>query len=59
MLVAKLFDPPAQAGDVGRVMVEALGDSPDIVGLRTRIEGLCDKHPLYPGFRGWTTYVTQ
>jgi glycine hydroxymethyltransferase len=43
---------------IGRVMVEALGDSPDLEGLRTQIERLCAKHPLYPGFRGWTTYVT-
>jgi glycine hydroxymethyltransferase len=45
--------------EIGRVMVDALGDSPDIDALRTRIEALCDKRPLYPGFRGWTTYVTQ
>jgi len=45
--------------EIGRVIVEALGDSPDVAGLRGRIEKLCDDHPLYPGFRGWTTYVTQ
>jgi glycine hydroxymethyltransferase len=43
---------------IGRVIVEALGDSPDLGALRSRIEALCDEHPLYPGFRGWTTYVT-
>jgi len=46
-------------GEIGRVIVGALGDSPDVDALRGRIEKLCDDHPLYPGFRGWTTYVTQ
>ena len=45
--------------EIGRVIVDALGDSPDVAGLRMRIEKLCDEHPLYQGFRGWTTYVTQ
>ncbi len=45
--------------EIGCVIVEALGDSPDLAALRARIEKLCDEHPLYPGFRGWTTYVTQ
>ena len=44
---------------IGREIVEALGESPDLPGLRTRIDALCAEHPLYPGFRGWTTYVTQ
>src|SRR2546425_11700380 len=45
--------------EIGRIIVEALGESPDLDGLRARTEALCAKHPLYPGFRGWTTYVTQ
>jgi len=45
--------------EIGGVIVEALGDSPDLPPLRTRVEKLCDDHPLYAGFRGWTTYVTQ
>jgi glycine hydroxymethyltransferase len=44
---------------IGRVIVEALGDSPDLGALRGRIEALCEEHPLYGGFRGWTTYVSQ
>jgi glycine hydroxymethyltransferase len=44
--------------EIGRVIVDALGDSPDLDALRGRIETLCAKRPLYPGFRGWTTYVT-
>jgi glycine hydroxymethyltransferase len=45
--------------EIGRVTVAALGDSPDLAALRARIDRLCAEHPLYPGFRGWTTYVTQ
>jgi glycine hydroxymethyltransferase len=45
--------------EIGRIIVDALADSPDIDGLRSRAEALCAKRPLYPGFRGWTTYVTQ
>ena len=52
-------EPEDDFREIGRVIVEALGDSPDLGALRTRIEALCDEHPLYPGFRGWTTYVTQ
>jgi glycine hydroxymethyltransferase len=45
--------------EIGRIIVDALGESPDIDGLRSRADALCAKRPLYPGFRGWTTYVTQ
>jgi glycine hydroxymethyltransferase len=45
--------------EIGRIIVEALGASPDLDGLRARTEALCARRPLYPGFRGWTTYVTQ
>src|SRR5438093_4535384 len=45
--------------EVGQVIVAALGESPNLGALRTRIEALCAERPLYPGFRGWTTYVTQ
>jgi hypothetical protein len=38
------------------VIVEALGDSPDIESLRARVDELCAKRPLYEGFRGFTTY---
>jgi len=43
--------------EVGRIIVEALGDSPDLNALRSRAEALCAKRPLYSGFRGFTTYV--
>jgi glycine hydroxymethyltransferase len=44
--------------EIGRIIVEALGDSPELGALRLRSEALCEKRPLYPGFRGWTSYVT-
>jgi glycine hydroxymethyltransferase len=43
--------------EVGRIIVQALGESPDLTALRSRTEELCSRRPLYPGFRGWTTYV--
>ena len=42
--------------EIGRIIVEALGESPDIGALRARAEELCRLRPLYPGFRGFTTY---
>ena len=44
--------------EVGRITVEALGDEPDLAALSARSAALCEKRPLYPGFRGWTTYAT-
>jgi glycine hydroxymethyltransferase len=43
--------------EVGRIMVEALGEGAELNALAARSAALCDKHPLYPGFRGFTTYV--
>jgi glycine hydroxymethyltransferase len=43
--------------EVGRIICEALGDSADVHALAARSEALCEKRPLYPGFRGFTTYV--
>src|SRR5438045_3025224 len=43
--------------EVGRIIVGALADDPDLDDLRARAEALCAKRPLYPGFRGYTTYV--
>ena len=43
--------------EIGRIIVEALGESPDLAALRSRTELLCAKRQLYPGFRGWTSYV--
>jgi glycine hydroxymethyltransferase len=44
--------------EVARIMCEALGAEPDLVALRERSLALCADRPLYPGFRGYTTYVT-
>jgi glycine hydroxymethyltransferase len=43
--------------EIGRVIVEALGAAPDLNALAARIDTLCAKRPLYPGFRGFTSYV--
>jgi glycine hydroxymethyltransferase len=43
--------------EVGRVMCEALDDNADVEALAARSVALCDKRPLYPGFRGYTTYL--
>jgi len=44
--------------ETGRIIVDALAESPDVDALRARVAALCDKRPLYPGFRGFTTYVS-
>jgi glycine hydroxymethyltransferase len=43
--------------EVGEVIVGALSDDADVKALASRSEALCAKRPLYPGFRGFTTYV--
>ena len=42
--------------EVARIIAAALGDAPDLDGLRGRVDALCAARPLYPGFRGWTRY---
>ncbi|HEX3255986.1 MAG TPA: serine hydroxymethyltransferase [Gaiellaceae bacterium] len=44
---------------VGEVIAGALSEDPDLAALSARSEALCEKRPLYPGFRGYTSYVTQ
>jgi glycine hydroxymethyltransferase len=44
--------------EVGRIVCEALAAEPDIEGLDARAQALCERRPLYPGFRGYTTYET-
>jgi glycine hydroxymethyltransferase len=44
--------------EVARIVVDALGPEPDRVGLAARSGTLCERRPLYPGFRGYTTYET-
>ena len=43
--------------EVGRIIVDALEEGADLGALAGRAGALCDKRPLYPGFRGFTTYV--
>jgi glycine hydroxymethyltransferase len=43
--------------EVGGIIVDALDDSADLQALAGRAAALCEKRPLYPGFRGFTTYV--
>jgi glycine hydroxymethyltransferase len=42
--------------ETGRIIAEALVEAPDIDGLRARVAALCAKRPLYPGWRGYTTF---
>jgi glycine hydroxymethyltransferase len=41
--------------DVADIIAGALGDG-DADALRARSEALCERRPLYPGFRGYTAY---
>jgi glycine hydroxymethyltransferase len=43
--------------EVGRIICDALSDGADVPALAARSQALCRKRPLYPGFRGYTTYV--
>jgi len=42
--------------ETGRIIAEALVDAPDVDGLRARVAALCAKRPLYPGWRGYTSF---
>jgi len=42
--------------EVGEIIAGALAPDAEIEGLRDRSDALCEKRPLYPGFRGYTTY---
>jgi len=42
--------------EVGAIIGEALTDEADVAALRERSVALCERHPLYPGFRGYATY---
>jgi glycine hydroxymethyltransferase len=44
--------------EVGRIIAGALAASVDVATLAARAEALCEKRPLYPGFRGHTSYAT-
>jgi glycine hydroxymethyltransferase len=42
--------------ETGRIIVGALTAAPDVDGLRSRVAALCEKRPLYPGWRGYTSF---
>ena len=44
--------------EVAAVIVGSLQPDADVEELRRRALALCDARPLYPGFRGFTTYVS-
>jgi glycine hydroxymethyltransferase len=43
--------------EVAAMMVDALTEQPDLDEIRARVKALCEKRPLYPGFRGWPAYM--
>ena len=42
--------------EVGSVIAGALADGADLAALAERSLALCEKRPLYPGFRGYASY---
>jgi glycine hydroxymethyltransferase len=45
--------------EVGRIVVDALAEPADLEALAARSTALCERRPLYPGFRGYPTYLTE
>jgi glycine hydroxymethyltransferase len=48
----------ADLAEVGSIIVSALSDDADVAALRERAAALCERRPLYPGFRGFPTYLS-
>jgi glycine hydroxymethyltransferase len=42
--------------EVASIIVDGLTENADVEVLRTRAVALCDRRPLYPGFRGYTEF---
>ncbi|MDQ3890954.1 MAG: serine hydroxymethyltransferase [Actinomycetota bacterium] len=42
--------------EVGEIIAQALVDGADVAALRERSGTICERRPLYPGFRGFTSY---
>jgi hypothetical protein len=40
-------------------MCGALAEDPDLSTLAGRSLALCERRPLYPGFRGYTAYLAE
>ena len=45
--------------EVGRIIHGALADGADLAALAARSLALCERRPLYPGFRGYTTFIAS
>lgn len=45
--------------EVGRIVAGALAADADVDALGARATALCKRRPLYPGFRGWTSYEAK
>jgi glycine hydroxymethyltransferase len=45
--------------ETGGIICDALTEAPDLAALLGRVDALCTKRPLYPGFRGYTTYIAS
>jgi glycine hydroxymethyltransferase len=43
--------------EVAALIVETLNVDADLASITARVDALCAKHPLYPGFRGFTHYA--
>src|SRR3954463_7598005 len=43
--------------EVASIVCDALQDDAELEALRARALALCDTRPLYPGFRGYTSYA--
>jgi hypothetical protein len=44
------------AREVGDIISGALDENSDLAALNGRSDALCERRPLYPEFRGFTTY---
>jgi glycine hydroxymethyltransferase len=56
-LAAGLEAPPAKPASPGHETgAPTAPRGPDLVGLAARAQALCERRPLYPGFRGYAAY---
>ena len=44
--------------EIGRIICRRAPSRPTSTRCAARVDALCAKRPLYPGFRGYTTYAT-
>jgi glycine hydroxymethyltransferase len=47
------------AREVGEMIGASLAADADVAALAARSAALCERRPLYPGFRGYTTYLAD